>query len=244
MNSRESFVKEEAEWVEESGEIPEVAFNEAVSYLTKKEDGPKLTLAPSDIKLLEDAVIYRYINIVLRDLDHINRSSPVFRGMKRAVINYARLKKYQTLKNRLVPGPQKKIGRALIEYMDRESRDISEGRLYRTINCGREKLEEFAKELGVNIARECLEMCFKLVPLTFDEVYKATLFAERDDYPYKFLYDRGDCFEIVIFNEDKQQLSISFKICMDEKTDKQDMRLKADAIYRSIPKSAATWDIS
>ena len=244
MNSRESFVKEEAEWVEESGEIPEVAFNEAVSYLTKKEDGPKLTLAPSDIKLLEDAVIYRYINIVLRDLDHINRSSPVFRGMKRAVINYARLKKYQTLKNRLVPGPQKKIGRALIEYMDRESRDISEGRLYRTINCGREKLEEFAKELGVNIARECLEMCFKLVSLTFDEVYKATLFAERDDYPYKFLYDRGDCFEIVIFNEDKQQLSISFKICMDEKTDKQDMRLKADAIYRSIPKSAAPWNIS
>jgi hypothetical protein len=74
-------------------------------------------------------------------------------------------------------------------------------------------------------------------------VYKATLFAERDDCPYKFLYDRGDCFEIVIFNEDKQQLSISFKIGMDEKTDKQDMRLKADAIYRSIPKSAAPWNV-
>jgi hypothetical protein len=243
MNSSESYVQEEAEWIEESGEIPEVAFNEAVSYLTEKEDGPKLTLAPSDIKLLEDAVIYRYINIVLRDLDYTNRSSPVFRGIKRAVINYERLKKYQSRKNRSASGCKEDICRALIEYMDRECRDISEGRLYRTVNCGREKLEEFAKELGVNIARECLEMCFKLVPLTFDEVYKATLFAERDDYPYKFLYDRGDCFEIVIFNEDKQQLSISFKICMDDKTDKQDMRLKADAIYRSIPKSAAPWNV-
>ena len=243
MNSSETFVQEEAELIEESGETPEVAFYEAVFYLTEKEDGPKLTLSPSDIKLLEDAVIYRYKIIILRDLDYTNKSSPVFRGMKRAIINYERLKKYQSRKNRVTSDWKEEIGRSLIEYINRECQDISKGRLYTTINCGREELEEFAKELGVNIARECLEMCFKLVPLTFDEVYKATLFAERDDYPYKFLYDRGDCFEIVMFNEDKQQLSISFKICMDDKTDKQDMRLKADAIYRSIPKSAAPWNI-
>ena len=244
MYSSKNYVQEEAEWIEESGEIPEVAFYEAVSYLTEEEDGPKLTLAPSDIKLLEDAVIYRYKNIILRDLDYTNRSSPVFRGMKRAIINYERLIKYQTRKDRAVSGQKEEIGRSLIEYMVREFQDISEWRLYRTINCGREKLEKFAKELGVNIAPECLEICFKLVPLSFDEVYLATLLAERDDYPYKSLHDRGDYFEIVISNEDKQQLSISLKICMDEKTDKQDMRLKADAIYRSIPKSAATWDIS
>lgn len=244
MNTSENYIQEEAEWISESGEIPEVAFYEAVSYLTEKEDGPKLTLAPSDIKLLEDAVIYRYKNIILRDLDYTNRVSPVFRGMKRAIINYERLIKYQTRKNRLASGWKEDIGRSLVGYMVRECQDISEGRLYRTINCGREKLDEFAKELGVDIAQECLEICFKLVPLSFDEVYRATLFTERNDYPYKFLYDRGDCFEIVILNEDKQQLSISLKICMDDKTDKQDMRLKADAIYRSIPKSEALWNIS
>lgn len=132
---------------------------------------------------------------------------------------------------------------SLVEYMDRECRAISKGRLYRTINCGREELEEFAKELGVDIDPECLGMCFKQVPLTFDEVYLATLLIERNDYPYKFFYDRGDYFEIVIFNEDKKQLSTSLKICMDEKTNRQDIRLKADAIYRSIPKSAAPWNI-
>ena len=79
----------------------------------------------------------------------------------------------------------------------------------------------------------------QLIPLTFDEVYKATLLTERNDYPYKSLHDRGDYFEIVILNEDKQQLSISLKIYMDEKTDKQNMRLKTDAIYRSIPKPEA-----
>lgn len=243
MDTSENYVQEEAEWIEESGEIPEVAFYESVSYLTEDEDGPKLMLAPSDIKLLEDAVIYRYKNIILRDLDYTNRISPVFRGMKRAIINYERLIKYQTRKNRAVFGWKEEIGRSLIKYMVQECRDISEGRLYRTINCGREKLEKFAKELGVDIAvditQEYLDICFKLIPLSFDEVYRATLLAQRDDYPYKSLHDRGDYFEIVILNEDKQQLSISLKICMDKKTDKQDMRLKADAIYRSIPKPEA-----
>jgi len=239
IHSKESYIQEEAEWIEESGEIPEVAFCEAVSYLTEEEDGPKLTLTPSDIKLLEDAVIYRYKNIILRDLDYTNRGSTVFRGMKRAIINYERLKKYQSRKNKVVSGQKEEISRALAEYMDRECRDISEGRFYSTINYGREKLEKFAKELGVDIVPKCLDLCFKLVPLSFDEVYRITLLTERDDYPYKFLYDRGDYFEIVIFNEDKQQFSTSLKICMDGETDKQDMRLKADAIYRSIPKPEA-----
>jgi len=244
MNSRENFVQEEAEWIEEFGEIPEVAFYEAVSYLTEEEDGPKLTLVPSDIKFLEKAVIYRYKNITLRDLDYSNRGSTVFRGIKRAVINYERLKEYQSRKNKVVSGQKEEIGRALAEYMVRECRDISEGRFYSTINYSREKLEKFAKELGVDIDPECLELCFKQIPLTFDEVYRATLLTERDDYPYKFLYDRGNYFEIVIFNENKEQLPISLKICMDGKTDKQDMRLKADAIYRSIPKLEAPWNIS
>ena len=245
MNSRESYVQEEVEWLEESGEIPEVAFYESLSYLTEQEDGPKLTLASSDIKLLEDAVMYRYKIIILRDLDYTNKSSPVFRGMKRAIINYERLKKYQSRKNRVTSGWKEEIGRSLIEYINRECQDISKGRLYTTINCGREELEEFAKELGVDIDPEYMDLCFKQISLTFDEAYRATLLAERVDYPYKFLHDRGNCFEIVIFNEIKQRFPISLKIlCGDGKTERQDVRLKADAIYRSVPKSAAPWDVS
>jgi len=243
MDSPKNFVQEEAEWIEESGETPEVAFYEAVFYLTEKEDGPKLTLSPSDIKLLEDAVIYRYKIIILRDLDYTNRGSTIFRGMKRTVINYERLKKYQIRKNKMVSGQKEETGRALAEYMDRECQAISEGRLYTTINCSQEKLEEFAKGLGLDIDPECLEICFKQISLTFDEVYRATLLAERNDYPYKFLYDRGDCFEIVIFNEDKKQFSISLKTCMDEETNRQDIKLKADAIYHSTPKLEAPWNV-
>jgi hypothetical protein len=77
------------------------------------------------------------------------------------------------------------------------------------------------------------------------EVYRATLLAERVDYPFKYLYNRKDCFEIVMLNESKQQFPISLKIfCEDGTTKREDIQLKIDTIYRSIPKSVAPWDVS
>ncbi|MFH1671916.1 MAG: hypothetical protein ABIF87_00590 [Pseudomonadota bacterium] len=244
MDSQEDYLQDEAELIENSGEIPEVAFHESVSYLTEQEDGPNLTLTPADIELLEDAVMRRYKIIILRDLDHANRRSSIFRGMKRAIINYERLKKYQRRKNRAAPGWKEEFGQAFISYIDRECRDISEGRLYRTINCGRKKIEAFANELGVNIDSEHLDLCFKQIPLTFDEVYRATLLAEKNDYPFKFLHDRGDCFEIVMLNKSKKQFPVSLKIFCGDGTKRKEVQLKVDAIYRSIPKFVAPWDVS
>ena len=245
MNSKESYLQEEAEWIENSGEIPEVAFYEAIFNLTEREDGPRLTLTPEDMSVLEDAVIERYKIIILRDLYYPNRSSPIFRGIKRAVINYDRLKKYQARKNRKASNWKEAIGQSLINYIEREYCDISKGRRYTTLNCAREKIEEFAEELGINIPTEYLDLCFRQIPLTFDETCRATLLAERADYPFKYLYDRRDCFEIVILNNDKQPFPISLKIfCNDRKTQRQNARLKTDAIYQSILKSIAPWDLS
>ncbi len=236
-------MQEEVEWIENSGEIPEVAFYAAFSYLTEKEDGPKLTLTASDIKHLEDAVINRYKIIIMRDLNYANRGSHTFRGMERAIVNYGRLKKYLVQKNRVVSGWKEEVGQSLLNYINREYHDISKGRLYGTINCTREKLERFARELDVDINSHYLDVCFKEISLTFDEVYRATLLTEREDYPFKFLCDRGDCFEIVIFNKNKQQFSISLKIlCGCGEAERQKMWSKADAIYRSISKSPIPWD--
>lgn len=243
VNSKENHLQEEVEWIENSGEIPEVAFYAALSYLTEKEDGPKLILTAPDIKHLEDAVINRYKIIILRDLNYANRGSHTFRGMERAIVNYGRLKRYLVQKNRVVSGWKEEIGQVLLKYINREYQDISKGRLYGTINCTREKLERFARELDVNINTQYLNVCFKEVSLTFDEVYRTTLLTEREDYPFKFLYDRGDCLEIVIFNENRQRFSISLKIsCGRGETERQKMCSKANAIYRSIPKLPAPWD--
>ncbi|MCD4788213.1 MAG: hypothetical protein K8R09_08345 [Desulfobacterales bacterium] len=245
MNSGESYLQQEVDWIENSGEMPEVAFYEAFYYLAEEEEGPKLTLTSSDIKRLEDAAINRFKTIILRDLKFANRRSSIFRGLKRAIINYNRLKKYQKKKNRIDPGLEKMIGRFLLEYIRRECEEISDRRHYRTINCTREELEQFADELGVNIASEYNDICFEHIPLTFDEVYRATLLSERQDYPYKFIYDRGNYCEIVIFNEKKQKFHISLKVfCEKEDSDRKNMRLKTDAVYRSLSKSIPPWKIS
>jgi len=137
------------------------------------------------------------------------------------------------------------IGRFLLEYIRRECEEISDGRDYRTINCTREELEQFADELGVNIAPEHNDICFEHIPLTFDEVYRATFLSEKQDYPYKFIYDRGNYCEIVIFNKKKQKFYISLKVfCEKEDSDGKNMRLKTDAVYRSLSKSIPPWEIS
>lgn len=245
MNFRESYLQQEVDWIEHSGEMPEVAFYESLYYLTEEEEGPKLILTLSDMKRLEDAAINRFKTIILRDLKFANRRSSIFRGLKRAIINYNRLKKYQKRKNRTDPGLEKMIGRFLLEYIRRECEEISDRRHYRTINCTREELEQFAEELGVNITPEYNNICFEQIPLTFDEVYRATLLSERQDYPYKFIYDRGHYCEIVILNKKKQKFHISLKVfCEKEDSDRKNMRLKTDAIYRSLPKSIPPWEIS
>jgi len=132
VNSGESYLQQEVDWIENSGEMPEVAFYEALYYLAEEEEGPKLTLTLSDIKHLEDAAINRFKTIILRDLKFANRRSSIFRGLKRAIINYNRLKKYQKKKSRIDPGLEKMIGRFLLEYIRRECEEISDRRHYRT----------------------------------------------------------------------------------------------------------------
>ena len=244
MNSRESYLLQEVDWIENSGEMPEVAFYEALYHLTEEEEGPKLILTLSDIKYLEDAVINRFKTIILRDLKFANRRSSIFRGLKRAIINYDRLKKYQKRKNRIDPCIEKEAGHSLLEYIRCECEEISDKRYYRTINCAREELEQFADELGVNIAPEYNDICFEHIPLKFDEVYRTTLLSEREDYPYKHIYDKGDYCEIVIFNEKEQQFHISLKVfCEKEDSDRKNMLLKTDAVYRSLSKSVPPWEI-
>ncbi|RLC24867.1 MAG: hypothetical protein DRH21_04810 [Deltaproteobacteria bacterium] len=244
MNSRESYLLQEVDWIENSGEMPEVAFYEALFYLTEEKEGPRLKLTSSDIKHLEDAAINRFKTIILRDLKFANRRSSIFRGLKRTIINYNRLKKFQKKKNRIDPGLEKMICPFLLEYIRRECEEISDGRHYRTINCTREELEQFADELGVNIAPEHKDICFEHIPLTFDEVYRATLLSEREDYPYKFIYDRGNYCEIVIFNEKKRKFHISLKVfCEKKDSDRKKMLLKTDAVYRSLSKSIPPWEI-
>lgn len=242
MDSKKSYLEEEVEWIQNSGEIPEVAIYTSLYCLTEDEDGPKLKLTESDIRSLEDAVIHRYRTIILRDLNYSNRGSDGFRGVKRAIINYGRLKDYLSRKKLFVPDLKKEVRHALWAYLNRECQDILNGRAYRTLNCDQEQLEQFAAELGLNLGIENLDSCFSQVPLSFREICRVTQLSEVKDYPFKCIYDFGDHFEVVIINEDKKQFPFSLKIfCGQAQSERRRVRSKVYAIYRSIPKLPAPW---
>ena len=85
-------VWEEREIIRDSGEIPEVAYWNSLYYLEEDPEGPKLKLTAAEKRLLKRAVLERYLFIILRDLTVANIGKPHYRGVRRAMINWERLK--------------------------------------------------------------------------------------------------------------------------------------------------------
>lgn len=72
----------ENEWyiVRNSGEIPEIAFNSALYFLTKAQDGPQMDLTAKQLAWLKDGAVERFREIILRDLQHTNIEKTLYRG--------------------------------------------------------------------------------------------------------------------------------------------------------------------
>jgi len=95
MSVRDEVLREAEVIKYEGGEIPEVFFWNSYFYLT--EPPPKglgLTLNEEELLVLKRAVIERYLEIIKRDLTPENIEKPFYRGIKRAIVNLGRLKKF------------------------------------------------------------------------------------------------------------------------------------------------------
>ena len=95
MSIRDEVLREAEVIKYEGGEIPEVFFWNSYFYLT--EPPPKglgLILNEEELLVLKRAVIERYLEIIKRDLTPENIEKPFYRGIKRAIVNLGRLKKF------------------------------------------------------------------------------------------------------------------------------------------------------
>jgi hypothetical protein len=95
MSVRDEVLREAEVIKYEGGEIPEVFFWNSYFYLT--EPPPKglgLILNEEELLVLKRAVIERYLEIIKRDLTPENIEKPFYRGIKRAIVNLGRLKKF------------------------------------------------------------------------------------------------------------------------------------------------------
>jgi len=143
----------ENEWyhVRHSGEIPEIALHSSVYYLTEDSDGPGLVLTKDDHRLLLEAAVERYLEIILRDILPENRDTSMYRGVLRTICNWRRLKRFCG-RHQLDPAAFKEeIRDKFMSFLINEVEDVTSGRRSSCINCTLEELSSFAVELDVSL---------------------------------------------------------------------------------------------
>jgi hypothetical protein len=149
-SEREYILEEEYLLIRHSGEIPEVALHATLYYLCEDEEGPGFILSAEELQPLQDAVLERYQEIILRDLDVENRDLSLFRGVNRAMCNWRR---FVGFSDRIgVPSAEFKqqVGRALLTYFRREMIDVRAGIRTSSVNCSVSALQNFIDALEID----------------------------------------------------------------------------------------------
>jgi len=149
MTQTDSWLTEELLIVRHSGEIPEIAFHGSLYYLCEDPDGPQLSLGQQELDLLRQQVVARYREIMLRDLSPENRDTRIYRGLKRCIFNWERLGKFCSRQAMTVEDVRQEIAEALRCFLRQEANEVRAGLRQSCLNCTREDLDGFAREIGV-----------------------------------------------------------------------------------------------
>ena len=141
----------ENEWyiVRHSGETPEIAYNSAIYFLTRAKDGPRAQLSRGQYDTLKQAAVSRYREIVLRDLLHSNIDKPIYRGVERSRVNFARFCAFCNRQQVDETGVRRQAAEALRVFLETELQQLQDGRSPSIINCSFSDLKDYAATLGV-----------------------------------------------------------------------------------------------
>ena len=150
MTETESLLAEELLIVRHSGEIPEIAFHGSLYYLCEDPAGPQLTLSQEEVESLRQQAVARYREILLRDLSPENRDARIFRGLKRCIFNWERLGKFCIRQEMEIEAPlRREVASALCSFLRQETDEVRSGLRLSCLNCTKEELDAFAREIGV-----------------------------------------------------------------------------------------------
>jgi hypothetical protein len=134
--------------IRHSGEIPEVALQGSIFFLTSDPQGPKLTLGPEEFIQMKKKVVERYLEMIARDLEPENRDKGIYRGLARCIVNWQRMVRFCNRED-FDPEPLRvATSNYLILFIKNEKKDVDDGKVS-SINCCRTTLSGFADELGI-----------------------------------------------------------------------------------------------
>lgn len=143
----------EDEWylVRYSGETPEIALHAAIYFLTRAKGGPRTSLNTEQLEMFRQAAVDRFSEIVLRDLQHANCSTGIYRGIRRSIINFQRFSAF-CQRQQVDPGQvRRQAAEALQVFLATELDEIHRAKRPSIINCSYPELQNFAAELGVDL---------------------------------------------------------------------------------------------
>ncbi len=143
----------EDEWyaVRYSGELPEVALHSAFYYLGEDESGPRLTLTREQCRRLIEAAAERFREIIMRDLLPANRSSPAYRGVRRAMINWHRYRQFCRRQRFDRPELRRQVAAQLLVLLAAHCADRKQGH-DSGINCSFAELSVFLRQLNLSLS--------------------------------------------------------------------------------------------
>ena len=148
---KKALLEEELFIVRHAGEIPEVAYHGSLHYLTEDPAGPGIQLEQEETILLRQAVIERYREIILRDLEPENRDKRIYRGLARCLANWQRLLKFCAREKMDFQGIQGEAATALQEFLNNEIDDVLNGNRSSCINCSAKEIETLVNSLGISV---------------------------------------------------------------------------------------------
>jgi len=148
---KKTYIEEETFIVRHSGEIPEVIYHGSLYYLTEDPTGPGIELDLYDTKPLQLAVVERYREIVLRDLEPDNRDRSLYRGLARCVVNWQRLEKFCRNKDLEFENIRVEVAAALLQFLCQELEDVAGGLRVSCVKCNKEDIESLAVKVGLNV---------------------------------------------------------------------------------------------
>ena len=134
--------------IRHSGEIPEVALQGSIFFLTSDPQGPELTLGPEELQQMKEKVVERYLEMIGRDLEPENRGKSIYRGLARCIVNWQRMARFCQQENFDLEPLRIYASNSLILFIKNEKKDVGEGKVS-SINCCQTTLSGFADELEI-----------------------------------------------------------------------------------------------
>ncbi|PID76562.1 MAG: hypothetical protein CSB24_05935 [Deltaproteobacteria bacterium] len=150
----------EDEWyqVRYSGELPEIALNSSLYFLTGDKNGPEIVLDEAQILHLKHAARDRFQEIILRDLTPENCGRSIYRGLKRAMENWRRYEVFCSRQGLSAEDFRPQAADGLKRFLEAESASRGGGNKF---NCSFAELLQFVKTLGLpdRLARPLCSSC-------------------------------------------------------------------------------------